>query len=199
MTCIVCGRYAEAMSTDAFERLADLLQGFPALLQSSRFVLVPGPGDPGPAAALPRPPLMRSLVRPLLAVAPTLVLASNPFRIRWHAQELVFFREDVAGKMRGACVRPPVDEGFGADELSPGERLFSHLCTTLLQQSHLAPLPLPHAPVHWEWDHALWLYPLPHALVLADRSAPQATTLFEDTTCLNPVRARLSRSRSRLG
>lgn len=165
------------------------------LLKSSRFVLAPGPGDPGPAAALPRPPLLRSLVRPLQEVVPNLVLASNPFRVRWYAQEVVFFREDVAGKMRGACVRPPVDDGFGADDVaSPGERLFSHLCTTLLQQSHLAPLPLPHAPVHWEWDHALWLYPLPHALVLADRSAPQASTVFEDTACLNPVRARATRS-----
>jgi DNA polymerase epsilon subunit 2 len=185
---------------EAFEELAKLLRGYPNLLEQSRFVFMPGPGDPGPAAALPRPALPRSLMRPLQAAVPHAHFVSNPCRIRWHAQDVVLFREDLAARMRGACVRPPTDDGFdaGADAdtpagvpppTSPGERLFGHLCATVLQQSHLAPLPLPHAPVHWEWDHALWLYPTPHMLLLADRTAPQASAPFEDTACLNPVRA----------
>jgi DNA polymerase epsilon subunit 2 len=194
-------------AADAFEALATLLREFPTLQEHSQFVLMPGPGDPGPTPALPRPHLPQSLVRPLLAAHPNVVLASSPCRIRWNAQEVVLFREDLAGRMRGACVRPPVDDGFGAASegeavcgvapVPPGERLFGHLCATLLQQSHLAPLPLPHAPVHWDFDHALWLYPAPHVLVLADRTAPQASAPFEDTTCFNPVRGARLRSSHR--
>ncbi len=60
---------------------------------------------------------------------------------------------------------------------------------TLLQQSHLAPVPLEAKPVLWQHDHALALYPLPHLLVLASASAPLAHCTFEDCHCLNPVRS----------
>ena len=62
----------------------------------------------------------------------------------------------------------------------------------LARQAHLAPLPLPHAPIYWEWDHSLFLYPAPHAVMLADRTVPQGTTTFEDTDTVlfNTVRAR---------
>lgn len=41
-------------------------------------------------------------------------------------------------------------------------------------------------PVHWEYDRALWLHPLPHALLLAD-SAKAAQVDFEGCCCLNSV------------
>ena len=41
-------------------------------------------------------------------------------------------------------------------------------------------------PVYWEHDHALFTYPLPDALVLAD-SAPAAVFEFDSCSCLNPV------------
>ena len=151
-------------------------------------MLMPGPGDPGASPALPRPALPRSLTRAVREVAPSAIFASSPCRIRCHAHDVVLFREDLAVRMRSACVRPPADGASGDDAAPPGERLFAHLTATLLQQSHLAPLPLPHAPVHWAHDHALWLYPAPHALLLADRTAPQAAAPFEDTVCFNPVR-----------
>jgi DNA polymerase epsilon subunit 2 len=150
---------------------------------------MPGPADAGCAAALPRPPLPRSLTRALRGAVPGAVFASNPCRLRWHATEVVLFREDIAGRMRRACVRSPAEEGGGdggAAGGTPGEWLFGAVCATVLQQGHLAPLPLPHAPVFWEWDHALWLYPLPHALLLADRSVPQASCAFEDVAAANP-------------
>ncbi len=55
--------------------------------------------------------------------------------------------------------------------------MWQHLALTLMQQSHLCPLPLLHQPIFWQHDHALSLYPLPHAVVAADMS-PQAT--YED-------------------
>ncbi len=176
-------------ASDALISLGQLLGEYPSLLERSRFAFVPGPGDAGAAAALPRPALPRSLTRTLRAAVPGAIFASSPARVRWHATDVVIHREDVAGRMRRACVRPPADDedaGGGGDAESAGARLFSHVCATLLQQSHLAPLPLPHAPTFWEHDHSLWLFPLPHALLLADRSAPQASCVFEDVACANP-------------
>ena len=77
--------------------------------------------------------------------------------------------------------------------------MFEHLCATLLQQSHLCPVPLEAQPVFWNFDHALHLYPIPDVLVLADR-APCASFAFppmpadqldQSCVCLNPVSALL--------
>jgi hypothetical protein len=41
-------------------------------------------------------------------------------------------------------------------------------------------------PVYWEWDHSLYVYPMPDALVLAD-SAAAGCFQFDSCSCLNPV------------
>ena len=77
--------------------------------------------------------------------------------------------------------------GCAGDGGAPGA-MFQHLCATLLQQSHVCPLPLEAQAVVWAHDAGLRLYPLPHALVLAD-PAPSTHCAFEGTVCLNPVRS----------
>lgn len=77
--------------------------------------------------------------------------------------------------------------------------MFEHLCATLLQQSHLCPVPLESQPVFWNYDHALHLYPIPDVLVLADRlpcasfgfPAMPADQLEQSCVCLNPVSSHL--------
>ena len=73
--------------------------------------------------------------------------------------------------------------------------MFEHLCATLLQQSHMCPVPLESQPVFWNYDHALHLYPLPNVLVLADRAScasfafpsMPADQADQACICLNPV------------
>ena len=65
--------------------------------------------------------------------------------------------------------------------------MWGHLALTLLQQSHLCPLPLLQQPIFWEWDHALHLYPVPHCVVVADTS-PQAAYSHQGCNVINPVR-----------
>lgn len=67
--------------------------------------------------------------------------------------------------------------------------MFAHMAMTVLQQSHLCPMPLVVQPVHWAFDHALQLYPLPDAVVLADGSM-QASLQHEGCTVFNPVSSR---------
>lgn len=64
--------------------------------------------------------------------------------------------------------------------------MWGHLSLTLLQQSHLCPLPLLQQPIYWQYDHALHLYPLPHAVVVAEASAPQAQYEHMGCTVFNP-------------
>ncbi len=229
-----------------FDRLASLIEEFPRLREECRWVFVPGPGDPGVAAALPRPALRRSTLGRLPEALPRATFASNPARVRYKSQDLVFMRENLQSRMRRACVLPPTladaaeagpatpperaggegvrakraktsaraesddarfddardltedgtrsdDENLVAEEtrtqkVSEWERrpLFKHLAATLVQQAHLAPLPIQQAPVFWEHDHALRLYPAPHCVVLGDRGEQQALAKFEDTELVNP-------------
>ena len=80
------------------------------------------------------------------------------------------------------------EEDTDEDETNEWERrpLFRHLAATVVQQAHLSPLPVAQAPVYWQHDHALWLYPAPHMVVLGDRTEQQASAKFEDTELVNP-------------
>lgn len=64
--------------------------------------------------------------------------------------------------------------------------MWGHLALTLLQQSHLCPLPLLQQPIYWEHDHAMHLYPLPHAVIVGD-SSPQALREHQGCSVFNPV------------
>ena len=65
--------------------------------------------------------------------------------------------------------------------------LGEQLVQSVLDQAHLVPLPAGVAPTLAEHDHALRLYPLPSALVLADRCEPYRMT-YEGCHVLNPGR-----------
>ena len=77
--------------------------------------------------------------------------------------------------------------GSTGQTVSSVDALFQHLCVTVLQQSHLCPVPVDTRPVYWQYDHALHLYPAPDLIVLADSAAP-AQFSFKDTEFVNPVR-----------
>jgi DNA polymerase epsilon subunit 2 len=60
------------------------------------------------------------------------------------------------------------------------------LTRTILSQSHLSPFPLSARPLHWDFAHALNLYPLPTSLVLADSEAPAFVVKYCGCTVMNP-------------
>jgi hypothetical protein len=142
-------------------QLAQLLVKFPALLECSSFVFVPGPNDVlgGSGTLLPRLPLPDIVTAELSRRVPASVFTSNPCRIKFYSQELVLFREDACARLRKYSRRPKEGD----------IPLHVHALKTMLSQSHLCPLPLEAAPIDWAHDHALRLYPLPHVLLLAGR------------------------------
>jgi DNA polymerase epsilon subunit 2 len=60
------------------------------------------------------------------------------------------------------------------------------LTRTILSQSHLSPFPLSVRPLHWDYAHAMSLYPLPNALIIADSDAPAFVVKYCGCTVMNP-------------
>ncbi|GFR42611.1 hypothetical protein Agub_g3542, partial [Astrephomene gubernaculifera] len=188
---------------ELFGQLAALIDQYPRLKAESRFVFVPGPDDTGPGAILPQPPLPRCLTGELRRLLPTAVFASNPCRLRYATQRIVLFRHDLQRRLRrrtllplagapegsaaAAATAPSASQASQAAAAASSSALWGHLSLTLLQQSHLAPLPLLAQPVYWQHDSALGLYPLPDAVILADATAgPQEEFVHEGCRVLNP-------------
>ncbi|KAF5596937.1 DNA polymerase epsilon subunit 2 [Fusarium subglutinans] len=124
-----------------FDALASILGDFPALLQSSTFVFVPGDNDAwvssftaGASVPLPRkqvPDMFTSRIRRAFAAANaeaggksngTAVWTSNPSRISLFGpnHELVVFRDDVSARLRRASVRLKPKAKDASGEQVPG-------------------------------------------------------------------------------
>lgn len=77
---------------------------------------------------------------------------------------------------RRCCLEPNMNETDSLPE---------HLVKTVLDQAHLSPIPLTSRPIIWSHDQALWLFPSPHVVVLADEVGAY-TCKYGDVVGLNP-------------
>ncbi|KAJ1981501.1 DNA-directed DNA polymerase epsilon, subunit B [Dimargaris verticillata] len=160
-----------------FDNLATIIQSYRQLAETSYFIFVPGPNDPWSSDLLPRPAIPEFFTQTLRRKVKRCHFTSNPCRIKYCNREMVLFRQDIMNRMRRNCVIVPSDDD--------SRDVKQHLVRTLIDQSHLCPLPLRTAPIYWAFDHALRLYPIPDALVLADRYDSYAVE-YEECQCLNP-------------
>ncbi|KAI9311856.1 DNA polymerase alpha/epsilon subunit B-domain-containing protein [Dichotomocladium elegans] len=162
---------------DNFSTLAELISDFPKIAAASYFVFVPGSRDPWGGANLPQPAIPESFTARIRQRVRRAIFTSNPCRIRYCTQDIVIFREDILSRLWRNALLPP--------KLGTEDEPTKHLVRTIIDQGHLCPLPLSTRPVYWAYDHALRLYPLPHALVLADQCEPFGIT-YEGTHCISP-------------
>ncbi|KAK8490390.1 hypothetical protein V6N13_076406 [Hibiscus sabdariffa] len=160
-----------------FGKLGQMIAARPRLKEQSKFLFVPGPNDPGPSTVLPRCALPKYLTEELQKHVPNAIFSSNPCRVKFYTQEIVFFRQDLLYRMRRSCLIPPSTEET--------DDPFEHLVATITHQSHLCPLPLFVQPIIWNYDHCLHLYPTPHTIVLGDKSEQKAFK-YTGITCFNP-------------
>ena len=130
--------------------------------------------------------------------------------------EMALLRDDLAGRLHRTSIRfakPPPEEDdqlpFAPEhdmneamdiDLPAPQTLQPHpeppvdtdtqtaraLTRTILSQGHLSPFPLSARPLHWDFAHALGLYPLPTSLVLADSEAPPFVVKYCGCTVMNP-------------
>jgi len=146
---------------ESFDALAELIASYPLITRGTHFVFVPGPLDITINSTLPRRPLLSIFVSRLKSRISKVHFATNPCRIKFFNQEIVIFREDMMARMLRNIVgvKPDVRSGD----------LKRYLVQTILDQSHLTPLTINIQPTLSDYDHTLRLYPLPTALVLADK------------------------------
>ncbi|KAI7982546.1 DNA polymerase epsilon subunit B [Camellia lanceoleosa] len=160
-----------------FGKFGQMIGARQRLKEHSRFLLIPGPDDAGPSTVLPRCALPKYVTEEFQKHIPNAIFASNPCRVKFCTQEIVFFRQDLLYRMRRSCLMPPSTE----ETTDP----FEHLVATVTHQSHLCPLPLTVQPIIWNYDHCLHLYPIPHTIVLGDKSEQKAFN-YTGITCFNP-------------
>lgn len=159
---------------DHLGQLAEMIAEYPELCSKSRFVIVPGPQDPGFPVVFPRPALSEYVTKDFRKKVPNAFFASNPCRIQYCTQEIVVFREDIVTKICRNCVYFPESGDIP-----------SHFSRTILSQGHLAPLPLHVIPTYWDHDRAMWIYPLPDLVVVGDKFDP-FTTSQDGCNIINP-------------
>eukprot|EP00088_Acartia_fossae_P068060 TRINITY_DN8562_c0_g1_i11.p1 TRINITY_DN8562_c0_g1~~TRINITY_DN8562_c0_g1_i11.p1 ORF type:complete len:542 (-),score=117.00 TRINITY_DN8562_c0_g1_i11:441-2066(-) len=153
---------------EQLKQLGEMINRYPELKEKSKFLFIPGPSDPGSPAIYPRPPLPQHITKELKELVPSAEFLSNPARVQYCTQEIVIFREDIVTKMcRNAVYFPQTSN------------IAEHVARTLTCQGHLAPLPLHTAPVYWDFDRSLSLYPLPDLVVVADKFEPFSSQNLE--------------------
>ncbi|KAG0288705.1 DNA-directed DNA polymerase epsilon, subunit B [Linnemannia gamsii] len=160
---------------DGFNTLAELIAEFPTMATFSYFIFVPGPNDPWGASILPRPKIPDFYTAKIRSLVKRSVFASNPCRIKYCDQEIVIFREDILNRLLRNCIVPPCGDVV----------IQKQLVRTIIDGAHLCPLPLTTRQVSWAHDHALRIYPIPDALILADKFEAY-NFKYQNCHCMNP-------------
>ncbi|CEM21842.1 unnamed protein product [Vitrella brassicaformis CCMP3155] len=161
-----------------FEKLRELMQAFPQLTENTRWIIVPGPSDPG-CDVLPRPPLAEYLTDYLRMHFPDSVeMATNPCRVRHFHREIVVFRQNLHRLLHRFALFANLDPG------AKDKDRHMEVVRTLADSGHVCPVPLKVRSVVWDFDYTLALYPMPHTVLLGDMTSPFQTT-YEGTLFCN--------------
>ncbi|XP_037938903.1 DNA polymerase epsilon subunit 2 [Teleopsis dalmanni] len=143
---------------DHFTALGALAAGCDHLKKQTDLILVPSSDDPTAANILPRPPLPALLTAGLQKAWPRTLLATNPCRLQYCTQQITVCRLDLMTKFCRNTLHFPTDT----------ENIDQHFARTIICQGHLTPIHPIAIPVYWDYDPALWLYPLPDIVVIGD-------------------------------
>lgn len=137
----------------AFSNLSQVIGTNSKLLTTSKFIFIPAIDDPLSTKTIPRPPLPDELLNPLRERGIECIMASNPARLFVFSKEIILYRNDMTVNLYNGLL-PQLSKYANNNNTGGAFR-------TLLEQSHLSPLPLTNQPRLWEFDHALTLYPIP--------------------------------------
>lgn len=183
-----------------FDDLANVIATAPKVQKEGKFIIVPGPNDPGLSHVYPRPKIPDYFTQNLRRKVTNVHMTSNPCRLRFFSQEYVIGRLDVVKLLRKECIVDPPMQLMDAHD-KDGENanmkddknqdvsqvLVQHAIKTMLSQGNLCPVPNSTLPVYWTQDHLMRLYPPPNAIFLGDQSAqPYYETYEKDCDIMNP-------------
>jgi DNA polymerase epsilon subunit 2 len=137
----------------ACDELARILEPLPATHHS--VLIVPGPNDT-PSMCWPLPPLKSQVLSSLENVQ----LVSNPCRLDYGDKQVLLFRQDMIRQHAQHQILQVRSETTMA----------TRVLHTVLSQGHL----LPQAPIYWNFDHAMSVYPVPDLLLVGLEEGDQA-------------------------
>lgn len=157
-----------------FSKFCDIIKIHKSICQQSHILIIPSINDLGSAHVYPRPSFPPSLQKIFTDSIPNSHFMTNPCRMKFLNQTITMFRDDLLKRMLNSSVLPV-----------PKTDVNEHLLTTIINQRHLCPVDLEHAPIAWPYDYALRLYPPPDVLVLCD-SAPAWEMSMSGVTAFNP-------------
>lgn len=164
-----------------WEELATILAKFPTLSEHGHFVFIPGPNDTR-MCILPQQPVVHETIGLQRMMESYQIQnvhwGSNPTRIRQNGKEILLFRHDTLSWILQNQIR--LHQNDDLDESTPHSRMMK----TILHQGHL--LPVANAPIYWNYDHALRLYPLPDALIMGDSASSAEDEIYEECHAVHP-------------
>jgi len=153
---------------ESFQAFSDMLRKHEKVVSKARIVMIPGPNDPGPTC-LPRFPVDNHRTHGISKDHPNLILASNPCRVRLGNRELVFMRAGLSDELRRHRL-------VSSKEAYDITKMNGMTAKAVFSQMHLFPVNTAETAIMWDFDNALRLYPIPHA-VFVGQGSESANTL----------------------
>lgn len=148
-----------------FKELAEAANGCDQLKKETDLVLVPHVYDPIETGIFPRHSLPPTLCKDLIKAWPRTKLMSNPCRLQYCTQQILVVRHNLLSRFARNTIHFPDKKDID-----------NHFARTLICQGHLMPFDKFKQPVHWDYDSALWMYPLPDLVVIGDNCQSFSTT-----------------------
>ena len=175
---VICGSFTSTpFSFDRFAEFSRLFNQFCEVIkrhdriyERTQIVIVPSLNDLAAPHVFPRLPLQGSLSKMLDKAR----FMTNPCRMRFLNQTITIFRDDLLKRLSSSAVLPIQDKDA-----------YKNMLTTIIDQRHLCPVDLEHAPISWPYDHALRLFPQPDVLIIAD-SCPAWAEKYMGCCAFNP-------------
>jgi DNA polymerase epsilon subunit 2 len=119
------------------------------------------------------------------AVVAEVIRGSNPCRVKYAGQDLLFYRGDMQDKfLRYALDVPRADD---ADEGREDAPRFEQAARTIADAGHLSPFPQAAQPVYWDHVQGLYMDPLPDLLVLGTPGADVVVSFLMGIRCGSPL------------
>lgn len=198
---------ASAQYKEYWDDLAAILDDFPKLCQSTKFVFVPGSNDPwslGGVTILPRRPISKAFTNRVQRACKDVVFATNPCRLAYYTQEIVICRDSMVERLRRTNLTiKGEDEVLMHDDQEtqqdtqaqvfltpsappPADSAARTVVRTIIDQSHLSPFPIATRPIYWSHSSSLRLFPSPTLLVLADTAMTPYSLEYNATLAVNP-------------
>ncbi|KAH3672725.1 hypothetical protein WICMUC_004131 [Wickerhamomyces mucosus] len=181
-----------------FDNLASLLEDYPLIVNNVHLIFIPGMNDLWQTSVWPKQNIPRLFGSRLNRLIKNITWASNPTRLVYLSQELVFMRDDIGSRFKRNNINFKSEDNATKisnelnnnidkiEALPPRISEARKLVKTILDQGHLSPFTKRLKPIIWKLDHIFCLSPLPHVLVLADSSTASFEVTYKGCKCLNP-------------